>query len=424
MGFVFDPDKTTLVKAKQCFREALKGSEFLDPTLLAQLHVNYGNCLSGLGRSLEALSEYDAALRYDPGHPMAWGNLGVELEYFAYIGKQSSLLKDASEALERALSGALLEELGQSAARTDFENARRRIQGRLERYVQNSSTLESEPPMSEEPSLQSYIQFCAKHQLFLNFCLKNRPCKNVAQDSVRFSLVTNINDETSFPRLARVVNEIKERYALARLLLYEACYPLLDTRPYDQITYYVDNLDYAVYGVRVAKLKVAFESAYNILDKIAFFVNDCLRLGMREPDVNFGSIWRNSKGAPIRRRIVELQNQHLFGLCDISSDLAPEGYLSHLRQLRNCLTHRYLVPHVEAITWLTDADAPQYHLGYREFLDRAIELMQLVRSALIYLVAFIDREERVKYEKTRKLIPSLQVQAYRHDSPGPQDSTV
>jgi tetratricopeptide (TPR) repeat protein len=421
--FSFNPDTTSLIKAKKHYRDALRWLEHLGNNLRAQLHINYGNCLSGLGRSIEAISEYNAALIHVPDHPMAWGNLGVKLERFAYISRYRTHLFDAYEALNKALTGTRLEEIGESRARSYFNEVRAHIETILNK-IKKESGHSSEPEMSVNTSAhhQGYIKFCIKYQLFLNFCLMRQSREHMTEDSVRFSMVTAYNDNTTFPRLSRVVNEVKERYAAARLLAYEAINMPFDTQPYDEMTFYVDILDYAVYGIRVAKLKLAFESAYNILDKIAFFIKDYLRLEMSEKNIYFHTIWK--KDNKFRNEILDRKNYHLYGLYDISRDLQKGNYLSHLREIRNHLTHRYLVPHIEKIDWLTSVDSPEYHLGYRELLDRTIELLQLVRSAVIYLIAFIDQEERGKGGKENIHIVPQVLPPYRYYPFGPMDGTV
>lgn len=421
-NFTLDPDATPLFEAKQYYRESLQGVDVLNRDLLAQLHTNYGNCLSNLGRSLEAISEYNTALKYVPGHRMALGNLGVELEHFAFIAQSLLPLRDAREALSQALSGDHLEQAGARWARPSFIRAKKRVEQLLDQFGESAGKSNSAKPNYATKYQQGYAEFCAEYQLFLNFCVGD--CHQVAGDSVGFSIVTPIDDETTFPRLVRVVNGIKERYAVARLLLYETCNPPFKTQAYDGMTYYTDNLDYAVYGIRAAKLKLAFESAYNVLDKIAFFINDYLGLGLSERSISFTSIWRERQSTVLRPTIKTLDNYHLYALYNISRDLAPGGYLNHLRDIRNFLTHRYLVPHVERLHWLEAADGPEYHLGYRDLLDRTIQLMQLVRSATIYLIAFIDQEERSKHSDESQIIAPMLTYPTLHYPFGPQDTFV
>ena len=107
-----------------------------------------------------------------------------------------------------------------------------------------------------------------------------------------------------------------------------------------------------------------------------------------------------------------------------SSAARPEGYLEHLRRIRRYLTHRYLVLHVEKLHWVTSADGPQYHSGYHELLDNAFELMRLVRSAVIYLIASIDQEERASRQNAEGFIAPVRVHPYRHYPLGAQDAPI
>lgn len=400
-GFHYDPDNHELLLAKRYYREALAQSDQIAPTLCSMVRVNYGNCLARLGRSVEAIDSYDLALQDLPDHAMALGNLAVELNRYANIARDPSLLVNARDLLRDALADNKLEETGLADARPIFERILSAIEERLT-GIGHIHAHTHDQPRAEAASehdvayLQRYTAFCRQHHLFLNLCLRDRPCVRPAQDSVSLALVTALDDDTTFYRLSRIINEIKERYAVSRLLLFEASDPPVATQNFDALTFYTDNLDYGVYGVRVGKLKLAFEGAYNILDKIAFFANDYLALGIREKGVNFSSIWRESKGSTIRPALLKLANRHLFGLYDLSRDFAAGNYLNYLSDLRHYSTHRYLVPHVEAFGWRTEADAAAYHVGYHELFEKTLQLMQLTRSAITYLIAFIDAEERRK----------------------------
>lgn len=417
-----DPDDTPLLQAKHYYRKAIKTIDQANRGLRAQLWVNYGNCLSGLGRTVDAISAYDRALQAVPDHCMAKGNLAIELYHFARIAQYPVFLLDALEMLERVLATDGLEKRASIGARQVFERVRDRIAADISDLGVERTVQERQEPTVPSGYVREYIDFCAKHQLFMNFCLGCRRCDRYFKDSLTFSLITDIDDTTSFKRLTRVVNEIKESYALARLLLFQALHPSLDTVTIDDLTAYVDNLDYAVYGIRTASLKLAFESAYNILDKIAHFLNDYLNLGIKyDPNVKFtmnGRIWRKNKHR-LRSELLELDNQHLFGLYDLARDLAidykqPEknGYWGHLRRTRNSLTHEYLIPHIEATGWAVEADDESLHLYYADLVDQTIDLLQFVRAAVIHLIAFIDLEERKKREVSEGLIAPMYITWY------------
>ena len=420
-----DPDDTPLLRAKHYYRRTLEKIDQVSRELRAQLWVNYGNCLSGLGRAVEAISAYDRALQIVPDHPMAKGNLAIELHYFAGIAQYPVFLLDALEMLERVLSKKSVGEYAGVGARQAFEHTRDQIAAEISKLgIDEATRAEQNPTSVPSGYVGEYVEFCARHQLSLNFCLSCRRCDRYAEDSLAFSLITDLDDRTSFTRLARVINEIKESYAFARFLLFQAISPSLNTVPIDDLTTYVDNLDYAVYGVRIASLKLAFESAYNILDKIAHFLNDYLGLGVRSgPRLTFttnGRIWRKKNSNLLRSELMDLNNQHLLGLYDLARDLdidhthpEKDGYWGQLRHTRNSLTHEYLIPHIEGIGWAVEADNESLHLFYTDFVHQTIDLLQLVRAAVIYLIAFIDLEERRKSQASEGLVAPMYVTWYK-----------
>lgn len=425
----FNPNTTPLVEAKRYYRIALERLRDVNPQFGARIYTNYGNCLASLGRDIEAIDKFRIALSYDSDNPVAWGELGALLEHFTFVSFDATLLNYAYESLTKCLESRDLEKVGGLGAGQCYDKVRKRVKSFLDNLNLEDSSKRLTAQAFPSEQHRDYAKFCQEKGLFLNFCLKGWPCANAGRDTIGLSLITPIDDNTTFPRLARIVNEVKEKYALARLLFYEASVLSSDENPYDWHTRYIYNLDYSVYGIHVAKLKLAFESAYNVLDKIAFFIHDYLDLGMKEQDINFSSIWREPKSKPpvLRLSILELNNGHLCALYDISRDLGPKGYLSRLRETRNYLTHRYLVPHTETIRLLTEADGPDYHIGYRELWNRTLELMQLVRNSVIYLVASIGWEERQKSQKLqKKKKPPGQIVVPPYDFPpiGPLDSPI
>ena len=69
-----------------------------------------------------------------------------------------------------------------------------------------------------------------------------------------------------------------------------------------------NTLDYPSYALAVEKLKSAFRSAYSLLDKVAFFLNDYASVPVA--NVSFRSVWyigqMQKEGRPTQ--LVQLQN--------------------------------------------------------------------------------------------------------------------
>ena len=62
----------------------------------------------------------------------------------------------------------------------------------------------------------------------------------------------------------------------------------------------MDTLDYPVYGIGIEKVKAAYRSIYSIFDKLAYFLNKYLKLGISDDVISFVNLWykdvRNQKG--------------------------------------------------------------------------------------------------------------------------------
>jgi hypothetical protein len=188
----------------------------------------------------------------------------------------------------------------------------------------------------------------------------------------------------------------------------------------DRLSTYVNNLDYSTNGIVSGKLKVSFEAAFNVLDKIAFFLNDYCRLGIAENQINFSRIWKENDR--LRPELSKYQNIHLYGLYNLSSDFF-RGF-KHYRELRHRSTHRYIVAHVEGFGWRDDLDDMSYHVGLRQLYDDTVELLQIVRAAVIYLVAFIGSEEQNKLRELKNPVFSSEVPTWRFAPPDPRDSPI
>jgi tetratricopeptide (TPR) repeat protein len=417
--YQFQPDDTPLVSAKHYFRQALRFIPDRGPDWSARLLVNYGNCLSALGRSLEAIQQYDEALSFSPDNGMAWGNLGVELEHFTSVSHDHGALRDALHAIEKALACSDLSSGSGPHARAEFEKARSRLL-RLTTRLPDTSSSKTDVAPQTGVRLRNYVAFCRKHDIMLNFAIKHGRPLNPSRDDVFFNVVTRIDDNRTFPRLARIINELKENYAGARLVLYEACdHPYLPAS-YDNLTHYAYNLDYAVYGVIPAKVKLAFGNVYNILDKIALFLRDYLNIEIDEHKADFDRVWKKEPTAPVRPEIVRANNSYLYALYDVSRDLRRDGFWSRLRDIRNRITHRYLVPHTENCgLWNVECDSLDYHIGYDELALKTIEILRIVRCAVVYLIAFIDTMERGKLADPKGVVPPIYVPPYVHFPQGP-----
>jgi len=392
-SYRFDPDKAALSDAKRCFREALRLAGDSAPP---QLLTNYANCLSACGRTIEAIDVWRRALAVSPEHPMALGNLAIGTKYLSSLTNDFAALPQVADGIRRALASPMNQEMP-THAKLAFESALVQV----DKFLSKNPKIKSPQPGQ---TTNSYELYCREHDLFLSLSVGK------VFDAASLSLITATGDDSTYPRLARVINDIKERFALARMLSFEASRGSTGDMDADRLTTYADLSDGAVYGTRPAKFKLAFETAFNVLDKIAFFLNDYLHLGVSDKDASFLRIWATGQGG-LRPDILNRNNFQLFALYDLSRDFSKGGYLEPFRLERHISTHRYLLPHIKPEKhWKTHADSVEYHTGYKRLLSETLQLLRLAKGAIIYLVAFVNGNERPdkkhKGMLIREVIPS------------------
>lgn len=380
--------------AKRYYRQALK-LDPQDPSLATQLNVNLANCLDELGRGLDALEYYEAALSITPDYGMALGNKGQCLWNYAKISGKRKIItySEAHHLLDEALKRPLSEQ-----AKHDFNWYRNDIEKKLgpklmqppfaDRFV-NPGVTEAE---------RDWIQFGLDHRLYLNACNYCPARCNVAiEDSFTLeTMVAEIGDE-SFLQYQDWLNQIRFAYATTRYLLFIAI-----TDPYDDDSFLdrvleVDTFPHRVYDLQTELLKVCFKSFYSILDQLAFILNEYLKLGEESIDISFNKIWyvKNQVGQEVRPKIINTKSKALNGLFNLNIDLAKDGGYVHLRDMRNCIVHRFLTV---ADYW---PESTAEAMDEEELWDRTFELARITRNAIAYLMFFLwkDTEREVERRK-------------------------
>lgn len=385
-----------LQKAKSHFREALKLCDEFNFDFKKQVFVNYGNCLDTLGRGVEAINVYDNAIKIDKNFSMAIGNKAKALRFFADISGQyrGAIYLEAYQAIKSIIDNQDLITIGGLGAKTSFENELQKIESLFKDKKNLTKKLEhskySTVKLSEFEIF--YLDFCAKEKLFLNFHIHNDQCESAITDPIFISLITKIEDNDTFYQLAKYINQIKEDYAIARLLLVQSQFKREDFDSISKRTTFVNTLDYSQFNLYFGLLKSSFKDAYNILDKIAVFINDYYKLGLPENKIYFTTIWQKDK--KIRDEILKSKNISLYALYDIFQDFKSNHY-KNIQNIRNASTHRKLVIFDSMLTdW--DKKDDEHNIGYDTMLNETINLLRLTKSAIIYLINFVNIEENKK----------------------------
>jgi LA2681-like HEPN len=171
---------------------------------------------------------------------------------------------------------------------------------------------------------------------------------------------------------------------------------------------------------------MAFRMAYSILDKIAYFLNHYLALGIPEKRISFRTIWREKDNGPVRDRFAKSENWPLRGLFWLSKDLFEENMRDStepearaVAELRNHLEHKYVKVHEMLLPPMSVGDPFHDTLAYtitRSDLERrTLRLMQLARSALIYLSLGMHREERQRAKGKKGLTATMSLDPLRDE---------
>jgi hypothetical protein len=252
------------------------------------------------------------------------------------------------------------------------------------------------PDRSSSKEEQEYRSWCLANGLFLNPLNDLGEHRTLAADTLELpSLVVQVDSPHRFESF---FDQMKQEYVSARWSFYEGTsnrqphfsdrdvlLQLTDPRP---------SLSFAT-----ERIKGSYRAAYSLFDKISFFVNAYMELGIREKDVSFRRLWRSDEKKPIRSEFDQSGNWGFCALYWLSRDLfekenddVAEPQARGLSEIRNHLEHKYL-----RVTAGGSALAPPDDLAFmvsREDLEsKALHLLKLSRSALIYLAVGCKFEE-------------------------------
>ncbi len=401
------PLSENLQKAKTFFRNALSAVKDQNPYLEKQIWVNYGNCLDYLSRGVEALYAYDEALKIDPKFAMAIGNKAITSRHFATIsGSYTDVIHiEAYQAIQSIIEDKELVEIGGLGAKRHFEAELKTI----EAMMKNKQVLQEriKHPRYDGSALSDfenfYVGFCIVNKLFLNFHIHDDTCEAALSDPIFISIITNVDDTTTFYSLARYINQIKEDYAVARLLLAQSQLQRKDFDSISRRTTLVNPLDYSQTNIYTGLLKSAYKEAFNILDKISVFLNRYYNLGLKESSIYFETIWvkDKKKGPGIREEILNAENMSLYALYDIFRDF-QSGYYEKMKDIRRALTHRQLTIFEFGSGEINNGNE-LVSITSGEMVNQTIQLMRLVKAAIIYLINTVTLEEKKKNKRYKRI---------------------
>ncbi|KAB8198107.1 hypothetical protein FKV24_003790 [Lysobacter maris] len=405
----WDFDQPEVGQQLLLLRQAAHGPGFaaMAPMRQCQVLTNLGNQLDTLGRFIEARACWDAAIEIDSNFWMAIANRARALMFYAEAlydsGHRCVFAYHAHRALIEAVALiASHPHLGDPHLSEKFSTFAETIARHFDLDAIAKSYRPDGGCLGRSEDERGYRRWCLSNTLFLN------PLNDVDKAPIAARDILNLPSFTTSlgepPVVIGMFNELKQAFASARWLLWEGT-RAEDAHFSDRGVMLFNTLDYPSYGLGVEKLKMAFRLSYSIFDKIAYFLNYYLQLGQQEHKVNFRSIWREQNGKVLRERIAGSKNWPLRGLYWLSKDLFEEGMKNstdpdarEIADLRNHLEHRYFKIHEYSLP-AHPRDSPSYDpvaytISRTDFERRALRLLQLARSALIYLSLAMHHEER------------------------------
>jgi tetratricopeptide (TPR) repeat protein len=396
-------------------RQALNGPGFvqLEPGRQCQILTNLANLLNSSGRFVEALECWGRALALAPKFWMARGNRGVALMHYARAlydpGHRAVFLLFAHRDLEdvSAPDPATLN-WGDPTVLQYFAQHKQRIEVGADLGTIAAQFEPDGYSLGRSAEERAYRTWCLCNTLFLNPLNDLAAHTIAAQDVLTLpDFVTSLDEP---PVVTGFFNQMKQEFVSARWEYYlgiQAHSPHFSDR---EVLLY-NTLDYPAYGLAVERVKSAYKYAYSLFDKIAFFLNHYLALGIKPSQVSFRSIWREKNGDPIhpiREAFQKSENWPLRGLFWLSKDLFDDCHsvmtdpdARALHELRIHLEHRYVKVHEMMLEPTSYGSHPDpffdtlaYSISRGSLEERTLRLLKLIRGALIYLALAMHREEQ------------------------------
>jgi tetratricopeptide (TPR) repeat protein len=412
--------------AEQIFslRKALAHSSFgeLVRERQCQMLTNTANCLSSMGRFVEAIELFTRALKVEPYFWEAQGNRGCALIEYGkshYDHNHSyALFVSAHDDLKRAVEIGDHNQAMNPGALAFFKTILANLQSKIDIEGVRISLKLTGHSLGKSHTERHYRQWCLDNCLFLN-SLNDMGEYDVAACDI-LSQPTFVTKLEEPPTLIGFFNQLKQEYVSARYFYYQS---LQDKAVHfsDREVVLMDTLDYPAYGLNIERMKVAFRMAYSLFDKTAYFLYRYLNLPMKPTQVSFWSVWRENrdKKAPLRKNFQSLSNWPLRGLYWLSKDIVDENFrkttepsASELYEIRNQLEHKYLKVHRESIGVARTKDGAigrtddlAYSILDHDLAIKSLRILKLARAALIYLSLGMHREEQMRNAKEKNAMP-------------------
>jgi hypothetical protein len=387
----------------------------LDKVRRCQILTNQANLLNMVGRSIDAVAIWDAALRIIPGFAMARGNRGSGLRGYARMvvdnQARAILALHAFDGLRSTMAeDAIHDSVDPRAALDYFTNQATELAGAVNIDAVRAMQDLDRGNEGRSKTERAYRRWCLKHRLFLCPLNDLGPHLAAATDDLMLpSLTERLNDRPDSylpPPIVGFFSQIKQEYASARFMLFEG---INSTQVHfsDRGVALSNTLDYPQYSLASERVRTAFRIAYSLLDKVAFLVDRYWALGKKQDRISFKNVWMVENGTRLLPQFEKHDNLPLRGLFWLSKELFDDQLKQttaadarELHSIRNALEHTYLRVSEGWAKPLTIDGTNNIGFGIAigsdELEAKAIRIMRMARSAIFYVTFAIGGEERKK----------------------------
>lgn len=396
------------------------GFASLEKVRRCQILTNHANLLNLVGRSIDAIAGWDAALKIIPEFAMARGNRGYGLKTLAGMivddRERAILALHAYDALRSTTDDdAIHESVDPRPAVAFFAKQAFELEGAVDIEAVRALQHLDQGEEGRSKTERTYRSWCLEHRLFL--CPLNDLGRHLAaaiDDLMLPPLTEGLNDRPDGylpPPIIGFFNQMKQEYASARFTLFDG---MSSTRVHfsDRGVVLNDTLDYPLYSLASERVRMAFRIAYSLLDKVAFLVDRYWELGKTPDRISFKNVWMVENKTRLLPQFEERDNLPLRGLFWLSKELFDNQFklttaadARELHTIRNALEHTYLRVSEGWAKPFTIAGVNNngfgIAIGSDELEAKAIRVMQMARSALFYVSFAIGVEERRKQRASR-----------------------
>jgi len=405
-------------------RRALNSPGFndLDPRWKVQILTNLASRMSELGRPFDAITYWDSALAIDPNFGMALGNRGTGFSKMAdYLYDEGHIhvyLTLACKDLAKAIQSSSTYEDVRPFFQLEFDQ--------IKKFAHECEHIENpkEFSLGKSKAEKEYRQWCLKSRLFLN------PLNDVLPKSISardvFAMPSMTTATPTLPPYFGLFNQLKQEFVSARYLAFEAI-SRSSVHFSDKDVYLANTRDYPCFGLSFEQMKIAYRSAYSLLDKIAFFIRNYFGLELKENRVYFRTIWYKDgeKKNGLEPKLTAKTNLPLRGLFWLSKDLfhddedfrtAIEPQAQRLHEIRNFLEHKYVRLH--SSQWRASAldqtmGEPNLWLSMSasDFEEKMLHILKVARAGITYLSLAVHSEEsrrKAKYPKGKSAVMDIE----------------